>query len=298
MFGSRLLLLATGCFLAAIPGASADENLFGYVKGAETLPKGSMEFYNFATLRSGKGQGKYVAVDTLHELEYGVSDSFSIDGAIKTMSIDTHGLLIDGYLPGPRKFNVHPSGIELGGKYNFLKPALDGIGFATAFSLEYSWIDPHSGRDKNKLSANLEFLAQKYFMEGRLIWVGNIGLESTYADRSAIANLPAGFDWPTTPEMEIEVTVGTGLTYRFMPNWFFGVETQYQTEFETEIGQERWSVFVGPSLHYGSQKWWATLTWFPQVVGGKEMYAGQRNTSLHLIEKTKREVRLKVGINF
>ena len=83
MFGSRLLLLATGCFLAAIPGASADENLFGYVKGAETLPKGSMEFYNFATLRSGKGQGKYVAVDTLHELEYGVSDSFSIDGAIK-----------------------------------------------------------------------------------------------------------------------------------------------------------------------------------------------------------------------
>jgi len=298
MFGSRLLLLATGCFLAAIPGASADENLFGYVKGAETLPKGSMEFYNFATLRSGKGQGKYVAVDTLHELEYGVSDSFSIDGAIKTMSIDTHGLLIDGYLPGPRKFNVHPSGIELGGKYNFLKPALDGIGFATAFSLEYSWIDPHSGRDKNKLSANLEFLAQKYFMEGRLIWVGNIGLESTYADRSAIANLPAGFDWPTTPEMEIEVTVGTGLTYRFMPNWFFGVETQYQTEFETEVGQERWSVFVGPSLHYGSQKWWATLTWFPQVVGGKEMYAGQRNTSLHLIEKTKREIRLKVGINF
>ena len=278
--------------------AQADENLFGYVKGAETLPKGAMELYNFVTLRSGKGQGKYEAYDTLTELEYGVSDSFSVDGAIKTMSIDTNGLLIDGYLPGPRKFTLHPSGIELGGKYNFLKPALDGIGFATAFSIEYSWIDPHSGQDKNKISANLEFIGQKYFMEGRLIWVGNIGLESTFADRKFIPNLPAGFDWPTDPEMELEITVGTGLTYRFMPNWFLGVETQYQTEFETEVGQERWSLFLGPSLHYGSQKWWATLTWFPQIVGGREMYAGQQNMHLHLIEKTKREFRLKVGVNF
>ena len=298
MFRPRVVALAVACMLFAIPSASADENLFGYVKGAETLPKGSMELYNFVTLRSGKGQGKYVAVDTLTELEYGVSDSFSIDGAIKTMSIDTHGLLIDGYLPGPRKFNVHPSGIELGGKYNFLKPALDGIGLATAFSLEYSWIDPHSGQDKNKLSANLEFLLQKYFMEGRLIWVGNIGLESTYANRSFIPNLPPNFDWPTKAEMEIEITASTGLTYRFAPSWFLGVETQYQTEFETEIGQERWSLFLGPSLHYGGQKWWATLTYFPQLVGGREKYAGQVNQNLHLIEKTKREVRFKLGVNF
>ena len=123
-------------------------------------------------------------------------------------------------------------------------------------------------------------------------------MSSTYADRSFIPNLPAGFDWPTDPEMEIEVTLGTGLTYRFMPSWFFGVETQYQTEFETVVGQERWSLFLGPSLHYGGQRWWATLTYFPQLVGGKEKYAGQINQHLHLIEKTKREVRFKLGVNF
>lgn len=294
----RIFVGAALCLGLAASGAKADENLFGYVKGAETLPKGAYELYNFVTLRSGKGQGKYEAYDTTTEIEYGVTNSLSVSGAINTMSLDTNGLVIDGYLPGARKFTLHPSGIELEAKYNFLSPAKDGIGFATLFGIHYSWIDPHSGQDKDTLSAELEFLAQKYFMEGRMIWVANVGLESTFADRSALANLPPGFDWPTRPEMELEITVGTGLTYRFMPNWFFGVETQYQTEFETDVGQERWSLFLGPSLHYGSEKWWATLTWFPQIVGGREMYAGQQNTNLHLIEKTKREFRLKVGVNF
>ena len=130
------------------------------------------------------------------------------------------------------------------------------------------------------------------------MWVGNGGLEATYARRKAIDNLPAGFEWSTDPEMEIELKVGTGLTYRFAPGWFFGLETQYETEFETDVGQERWSVFAGPTLHYAGQQWWATLTWFKQLRGGGERYDGQTYDNLHLIEKTKNEVRLKVGYNF
>jgi len=55
---------------------------------------------------------------------------------------------------------------------------------------------------------------------------------------------------------------------------------------------------VGPSLHYGSEKWWTTLTWFPQLSGGREKFPQQDNPHMHLIEKTKQEVRLKVGYNF
>ncbi len=64
------------------------------------------------------------------------------------------------------------------------------------------------------------------------------------------------------------------------------------------MGLERWSVFAGPSLHYGSEKWWGTLTYFRQLRGGGEQYAGQTETDLHLIEKTRNEIRLKVGYNF
>ena len=71
--------------------------------------------------------------------------------------------------------------------------------------LEYSWLDKHSGRDKDTVSADVDLLAQKYFLDAQLVWVGNLGFEATYADRAPIADLPAGFDWPTDPEMEIEL---------------------------------------------------------------------------------------------
>jgi hypothetical protein len=277
--------------------ARADEQLLGYLKGAETLPEDAWEIYQWVTVQTDKGSGEYSAVDTKTEAEYGFSNRFSLSGSIMTQSIDTSGLIVDGYLPGPQRYTLNPSGIELGGKYNFLAPALDPIGLAVYLSLNYSWRDPHSGRDKNTISSEFEFLFQKYFLDGRLTWVGNLGLETTYADRAPLAVLPPGFDWPTEPEMEIELKFGTGLVYRFAPNWYFGGEILYETEFETEIGQERWSWFAGPSLHYGSQGWWATATWLPQLSGGGETYPGQPD-GLHLIEKTREEFRFKVGLNF
>lgn len=289
------LLIAS---LMAAATAGADENLFGYVKGAETLPKGSWEAYEIITNRNDKGQGEYDAWDSETKLEYGVTDRFSAEASVRLMSLDTSGLIIDGYLPKEKEFNLRTSGVEFAGKYNFLSPAKDDFGLAMYLSFDYDWIDRHSGQDKDTYSVELNLLGQKYFMEGQLIWVGNIAMETTYADRAEIDNLPEGFDWPTDPEMEIEWKFGTGLSYRFANNWYIGAEALYETEFETEVGQERWSVFAGPTLHYGGQQWWASLTWFKQLEGGGEMYEGQDDTDLHLIEKTEQEMRLKIGYNF
>lgn len=276
--------------------ALADENLFGHVKGAETLPEGSWEAYQTFTDRSDKGLGDYQALDSVTEIEYGVSNRFTVNGGIKLMSIDTSGIVVDGYLPADRDFTLKFSGIELGAKYNFLSPALDDFGLSGYWSLDYLTIDPHSGQDKRTISLESMLLAQKYFLEGQLIWVGNTALEATYAKRDKIDDLPAGFEWPTDPEMEIELKLGTGLSYRFTSGWFAGVEALYETEFETEVGQERWTVFAGPNLHYASENWWATLNWFAQLRGGGELV--QPSDDLHLIEKTKHEVRLKLGYNF
>ncbi|GAB3345234.1 DUF6662 family protein [Lysobacter tyrosinilyticus] len=294
-----LVLAAALCGTAVIAQpAHADENLFGYVRGAETIPQGGWELYQIGTLRTDKGAGHYRAFDYEAEIEYGVSDKFNVSGAVRGMSLDTHGIQVDGYIPGDREFGFKVSGVEIATKYNWLRPAADGIGLSGRAALEYSRIDKHSGFPKDKLDADFDLLAQKYFLDAQLVWVGNLGLEATYAKRKPIKNLPANFEWPTEPEMEIELNVGTGLTYRFAPNWYAGAETQYVTEFETEVGQERWTVFAGPTLHYGSQKWWATLTYFKQLRGGKEAFAEQDDFDLHLIEKTKQEARLKVGFNF
>ncbi len=276
--------------------ALADENLLGYVKGSETLPADTWEGYQIFTQRDDKGVGKYTAIDSTTELEYGVTDKFTVSGAVKAMTLETSGLLIEGYLPEEKDSGWELTGFEVAMKYNFLSPALDDFGLSGYWSFDYSSIDKHSGQDKTTISLESLLIGQKYFLEGQLVWAGNLGFEGTYAKREPIDDLPAGFEWPTDPEMELELLAGTGLTYRFAPGWFIGAEVMYETEFETEVGQERWSVFAGPTLHYASAKWWATLTWFEQLKGGGEMV--QEDDDLHLIEKTETEVRLKLGYNF
>ncbi|WKE64551.1 hypothetical protein PVT67_12845 [Gallaecimonas kandeliae] len=278
--------------------AQADENLLGYVKGAETLPEGAAEFYQFFTQRQGKSYGDYWALDTNTEFEYGVTNSFNVSGALHGMALDTSDLVIDGYLPGDKKFGWKLTGVETAIKYNFLSPALDDFGLSTYISGEYSWVDKHSGQRKDTISIDANLLMQKYFMEGQLVWAGNIGMETTWAKRAHIDNLPEGFDWPTTAEMEIELKAGTGLTYRFAPDWYLGAEALYEEEHETEVNLERWSWFAGPSLHYGGQQWWATLTYMQQIRGGGEKFPEQTDRDLHLIEKTETEWRLKIGYNF
>ena len=313
-FATRAFPLFVAGLVFAAP-AAADENLFGYIYGAEPTPKGHNEVYFWLTQRSDKGAGQYTAYDLKTEYEHGITDSLAGALYLKGQSIDTSGIRIDGYLPADNKYGMRLSGVEGSLKYAFLRPALDDIGLAAYFSFSYDWLDAHSGQDKDKYTFESKLLLQKYFLDGQLVLAGNAGLESTYAKRAPIANLPMNdatgepLEWPITPEMEIELQFALGLSYRFAPNWYAGVEAFYAREYETEVGTERWSLQVGPTLHYGAKSWWATLTWMPQLRGGGfetfgpasfngVSYPGQDDPDLHLIEKTKSEIRLKVGFNF
>jgi hypothetical protein len=278
--------------------AMADEGLFGLVRGAEVMPEGALEFDQTITFREGKGDGHYEAWNTKTEIEYGITNRLTAGASLKGQSIDMSGLVVDGYLPGDEDYGWKPSGIEVDLKYNFLSPALDDFGLSGYIALDHNWLDAHSGQDKDTTSLELQMLMQKYFMDGQLVWAGNVGTEFTYAKRDSIANLPVDYEWPTDPEMEIELMFGTGLSYRFANNWFIGAEIYYETEFETEVGQERYSWQAGPSIHYGGNAFWATFSWLPQISGGGEQFDTQDDKDLHLIEKTKNEFVFKFGLDF
>lgn len=72
----KALLLSAALVAACGAGGSAlaDEQLFGFVRGAETLPQGRSEVYQFATLRTGKAEGSYYGVDFETEVEHGFTD--------------------------------------------------------------------------------------------------------------------------------------------------------------------------------------------------------------------------------
>jgi len=213
------------------------------------------------------------------------------------LGINSSGLMIDAYIPGDKKYPWRPDGVEAAVKYNYLTPALDDFGLAQYTSLSYFWYDVNSGYRKNVYAFETFLLAQKYFLDGQLVWAGNLGIEADSATRQPIQGLPEDFEWPLTPEMEIAITISTGLTYRIFSNWFVGAEIFYQTEHETVVGQERWSLQAGPTIHYAAKDWWATLTWMPQLVGGGTPFPGQTYNQ-QLIEKTSQEIRFKIGINF
>lgn len=289
------------CCVAALAGASptsADEGIFGYTRGSETLPKGAVDFEQWFTSRNGKGVGSYRALDTKTEFDYGVTDRFQVSAALFGLGIRTRDIRLDAYIPKDEEYTLRPAGIEGAIKYNYLSPAKDDIGLSQYTSLTYFSRDVHSGQDKDSYSFETMLIVQKYYLEGEVVVAGNLGFEATHAKRAAIGGLPADFEWPTHPEMELEVTVAAAVSYRFAPNWFAGVDVFYQTEHETEVGQERWSLQIGPTVHYGGQRWWATFTWMPQIRGGGTFYEGQTDRNLHLIEKTRQELRFKIGYNF
>ncbi|HEX5055092.1 MAG TPA: DUF6662 family protein [Gammaproteobacteria bacterium] len=62
----------------------------------------------------------------------------------------------------------------------------------------------------------------------------------------AIADLPSGVGWPINPDMEIGMKLGIGLTRQSK----FSMKQNMKPKW-----QERWPVFAGPTLHYGSERW-------------------------------------------
>lgn len=104
------------------------------------------------------------------------------------------------------------------------------------------------------------------------------------------------FEWPNFAEMEIELKFATGFSFRFANNWYLSVEALWEQEHETEVNRERYSLFVGPGLHFEGQRWSASVGWLKQVNGGGEKI--DPADELHFIEKTDNELRLKVAYNF
>jgi hypothetical protein len=62
--------------LLPISPIHADEQFFGFARGAETLPAHRWQIYQFVTLHEGKSEGTYYGTDFETEYEHGFTDRF------------------------------------------------------------------------------------------------------------------------------------------------------------------------------------------------------------------------------
>jgi len=262
------------------PSTKADENYFGYTYGSETLPKRHWEIYQWATSRTGKGDGSYHAVDLQTEIEHGFTDR--LQGSFYLNAIKHDISNVSGF--GDRdqfRFN----GFQGSLKYSLKSPYKDGYGLAVYLEPGYKRYSAKSGDREDIFFLEPKLIVQKNFLESSLIWAANFSGEFEREH-----NLDER-EW----ESELELQFSTGLSYRFAPNWFVGVEALATSAFERmhldQLGE--YGIFAGPNLHYASKKWWATLTVLPQLSGWPET---KGNRDLEHFEKL--HVRLKLGINY
>lgn len=272
--------------LAASP-AQADEQYFGYTYSAELLGKGQTEGEFWVTDRRGKRNGRFDAQDYRLELEHGVTNRFSIAGYANFAG---HHIRNDEERVD-RDFALRGLSAEF--KYQLLSPYKDGIGL-TLYA-EPAWSRIHGGGEKGtELELELKALVQKNFLDDRLIWAANFTFEPEWGKDKAVDEVTGRIrtEW----EKELKLEVSSGVTYRVANGWYAGIEGRYASVYPdwTEgLHRETYAVFAGPVLHYGANKWWATLSYQPQLFGNPSP-GGKRA----LDEFEKRELRLKIGYNF
>ena len=267
--------------LALVGTASADEHLFGWVRGAETLPQGHFDAYQFGTLRTGKDRGKYRGWDFDTEVEYGITDKFQVGISIEQHYFDLKDV------PELRNMTSYRfGGVEASAKYRVLSPFKDKVGLAVRLEAGYLWNDDVAGLEQEEIYIDPEVILHKNFLDDTLIFHVNAGLQ---------------FAWGKKPAEEYDYEYAyhgaAGVSYRFAPNWFIGFEGRIRAEYpEFDIKKfEHRVVFIGPSLHYGAKSWWATASYGYQVYGKgiDEPLNGKTYA-----EEARNEFRLKVGFNF
>ena len=268
-------ILSQSLCAAVLAGAGfnlhADERMFTYnYEAVSILPKGGVEFEQWITYRGGKEDGTYSRWDIREEIEFGVTDRYTT--ALYLNFRDTYR--DNDSTPGTEEDEFEFKGVSSEHKYQFLNPRTKPIGL-----LGYGEVTT----DGNELELEEKIILQKFF-----------GADEQW---NAVFNLITEQEWEyeseeTGEESVLEFTAG--LSYRLNQNWAVGVEARHHRVYEGIYSDELANAwFVGPNLHYGTGKWWGTLTVLPQI-GGHPDTRGE----LELDEHTVVEVRLIAGYNF
>ena len=255
------------CSLAPT-AAQAGEGIFGFLYTLDLQPKRTWEVEQRVDVTHRQQVGVYDLGQYRTELEYGVTDDLQLGAYINAFSVHasknyTNPEMCDPVAtPCTAGFGV-PSRAHGNSSYNRLlldggsveaiwrvtNPVTSPVG--VGFYLEPTW---------GRLESSIEFrvLLQSNFLDDRLILAANLVYEpeqEKYDNAGIIRNSMGDILY--------------GASYRFAPRWTGGVEGRFHTDHDGYYWNERTQIanFLGPTLHYASQKWWTTVAWRHQLNG-------------------------------
>ncbi|MEE3623544.1 DUF6662 family protein [Nitrospirillum sp. BR 11752] len=281
--------------LASIP-ASAGEGLFSRVYTTDTTPAGHYEVEEIIRQREGRAYGSYNATDLDTEVEYGVTDKFQVAGYLNMTRMDAKNAPDDDDPNGVTGFTRNNFAVQsIAGEfiYRFFSPyETDGWGLAAYVEPAYMFHDQHNGLryGGGTFEGETRLMLQKNFLDDRLILAYNLILEFETIKFAGDPDRNSELDWNNE----------FGVSYRFASNWFGGLEFRNHNEYGNFDTHEHSVFWVGPVLHYGGERFWATLGWLRQVAGnpGHDEDGNYIGGNLFLRSHELNEVTFKVGVPF
>jgi hypothetical protein len=263
-FGSVVLSVVA---MASV--ASADERKFTYSYESKTLPQGTWEFEQWATLKTRKESGHVQFWQFREEIEYGLLDRLTT-----ALYLNWEYEAVRGISGVENEHEVEFETVSSEWKYKLLDAVADPVGL-----LLYAEV----GVGSEEQELELKLIVDKQI--GALRFAYNFIVEFEREEEEE----PSGEkEW----EKESVLMHTFGVSYQANPNFAVGAEAFFHQEFEgTFKEQEHLAFFIGPNIHVSLPGWWATLTALRQVDRGSD-------SELVLDEHEKYEVRLIVGVNF
>lgn len=301
-------LWATIGVLALPSVAHADESLWIYTKGAETLPKGETEVKAALISRRGKAQADYVFNEVKLEVEHGFTDRLTgyaelviYDHNYSTTNPDLQPLFDTQGGAGGRFKKTQIGGIDLGVKYNILSPYKDPIGFAVSVEWDHRFKYRIDGAKINQDEVDLTLHFQKNLFNDQLILAFSPKIEWEHRLSPGII------------EKEIALDISAGASYRVAPKLYIGGEFRHQSdylspydtvaqEYDPNLSPSKFPFkfgsqyqngnYLGPTVHYADKKWWATAGVLWQISGGGKFAINEGGLNVDEHEK------VHVGLTF
>ena len=265
-----LFIVSLYSFLGLIaPSALAGEGLFSRPYTTETVPQGHYEIEQMVRNRTGRSFGTYSAFDFRSEFEYGITNNFQGAFYLNSEFLNAHNAPDDndpaGDQPGgfTRK-SFFIQGVSFEFIYRVLSPISDPIGLAFYIEPSIDFRDIHNGvHEYHSFENEFRILLQKNFFDDTLILVYNLVAEIEFFRYQGDNTLWQGeFDWNNE----------LGATYRFMENWFGGLEVRNHNESGNFYTHDHSVFWGGPVIHYGGPKFWATLGVMYELSGNPDGY--------------------------
>lgn len=278
--------------------AEAGDALFGWIYTTDIHPPGTAEFEHRSFLQQGQARGSYSYLINREEIEVGITPNLQLGGYINWSYRNAARNGVDGTTGGPGvlrfigpDFNPYSrlsgarfESFSIEAIYQVLNPITDPFGLAF-------YLEPEFGPGVRELEWRI--ILQKNLLNDTLILAANIAGKhenERYADSTIKRDSP------------IDLTVGA--SYRVVDNWFVGLEGRMHNEFQGLYWgtPDHTAFFLGPNVHYATERYWVTLAWRHQlpltVTYNAEQRAVLKGGRIYGDEHARDEVMLRFGLPF